>query len=113
MRDARGGGSLRQRRPGVWEVRVAVGQDPDSGRSRYLSFSVHGDRDEAQAAGQQRLVLRATTAGRHRRSIGARAATLDPLDPGFGEDSLTRIRIGGGQRCLARRSPVAVVRSDD
>jgi hypothetical protein len=38
-RDARGGGSLRQRRPGVWEVRVAVGQDPVSGRSRYLSFS--------------------------------------------------------------------------
>jgi len=82
---------------GCLEVQVAVGQEPDSGRSRYLSLSVHGDRDEAQAAGQQRLVLRATTAGRHRRSIGARAATLDPLDPGFGEDPLTRIRIGGGQ----------------
>ena len=36
MRDARGGGSLRQRRPGEWEVRVAVGQDPVSGRSRYV-----------------------------------------------------------------------------
>jgi len=35
---------------GCLEVQVAVGQEPDSGRSRYLSLSVHGDRDEAQAA---------------------------------------------------------------
>src|SRR5664280_1161527 len=50
MRDARGSGSLRQRRPGVWEVRVAVGPDPVSGRSRYRSLAVHGDRESAQAA---------------------------------------------------------------
>src|SRR5664280_2004471 len=50
MRDARGSGSMRQRRPGVWEVRVAVGPDPVSGRSRYRSLTVHGDRDAAQAA---------------------------------------------------------------
>src|SRR5664279_4743648 len=50
MRDARGTGSLRQRRPGVWEVRVAVGSDPVSGRSRYRSLTVHGDRESAQAA---------------------------------------------------------------
>ena len=40
MRDARGGGSMRQRRPEVWEVRVAVGPDPVSGRSRYRSLTV-------------------------------------------------------------------------
>ena len=42
MRDARGDGSLRQRRPGVREVRVAVGPDPVSGRSRYRSLTVRG-----------------------------------------------------------------------
>ena len=41
---------MRQRRPGVWEVRVAVGPDPVSGRSRYRSLTVHGDRESAQAA---------------------------------------------------------------
>src|SRR5664279_252451 len=50
MRDARGTGSLRQRRPGVWEVQVAVGPDPVSGRSRYRSLTVHGDRETAQKA---------------------------------------------------------------
>ena len=40
---------MRQRRPGVWEVRVAVGPDPVSGRSRYRSVTVHGDRESAQA----------------------------------------------------------------
>src|SRR5664279_1230172 len=46
----RGGGSLRRRRPGVWEVRVALGPDPVSGRARVRSVTVHGDRETAQAA---------------------------------------------------------------
>jgi len=50
MRNLRGSGSMRQRRPGVWEVRVAVGRDPVSGRSRYRSLTVHGDRAVAQTA---------------------------------------------------------------
>ena len=53
MRDARGDGSLRQRRPGVREVRVAVGPDPVSGRSRYRSLTVRGDRESAQEARQR------------------------------------------------------------
>ena len=53
MRDARGSGSLRQRRPGVWEVRVAVGPDPVSGRPRYRSLTVHGNRQSAQATRQR------------------------------------------------------------
>src|SRR4029453_17782709 len=43
MRSARGAGSVRQRRPGVWEVRVAQGPDPISGVSRRRSITVHGD----------------------------------------------------------------------
>lgn len=49
MRSARGSGSVRQRRPGVWEVRVALGPDPVSGRSRRRSITVHGDADDAAA----------------------------------------------------------------
>jgi integrase len=41
---------LRQRRPGVWELRVALGPDEVSGRSLVRSIIVHGDRDDAQAA---------------------------------------------------------------
>jgi len=43
MRSRRGAGSVRERRPGVWEVRVALGPDPVSGRSRRRSLTVHGD----------------------------------------------------------------------
>jgi len=34
----------------VWEVRVALGPDPVSGRARVRSVTVHGDRETAQAA---------------------------------------------------------------
>jgi hypothetical protein len=34
----------------VWEVRVALGPDPVSGRTRVRSVTVHGDRETAQAA---------------------------------------------------------------
>jgi hypothetical protein len=37
----------------VWEVRVAVGPDPVSGRSRYRSLTVRGDRESAQEARQR------------------------------------------------------------
>jgi hypothetical protein len=42
--------SLRQRRPGVWELRVALGPDLVSGRSLVRSVTMHGDRDDAQGA---------------------------------------------------------------
>lgn len=41
---------MRERRAGVWEVRVALGPDLVSGRSRYRSVTVHGDRAAAEAA---------------------------------------------------------------
>lgn len=34
---------MRERRPGVWEVRVVVGNDPATGVSKQRSFTVHGD----------------------------------------------------------------------
>ena len=50
MGNIRGAGSLRERRPDVWEVRVALGPDPVSGRSRVRSITVHGDQEMARAA---------------------------------------------------------------
>ncbi len=46
----RGAGSLRQRWPGVWEIRVALGPDLVSGRSAVRSLTVHGDRAAAEDA---------------------------------------------------------------
>jgi hypothetical protein len=53
-RSRRGAGTLRERSPGVWEVRVVVGFDPALARSIQRSFTVHGD---AALAGQARREL--------------------------------------------------------
>jgi integrase len=42
-----GSGTMRERSPGVWEIRVAVGVDPVSGRTVQRSFSFHGDAEDA------------------------------------------------------------------
>jgi len=42
-RGRRGSGSLRERSPGVWEIRVVVGFDSVRGRSVQRSFTVRGD----------------------------------------------------------------------
>jgi hypothetical protein len=47
-RAKRGTGSIRQRSPGVWEVRIVVGFDAVRGRSVQRSFTVHGDADFAE-----------------------------------------------------------------
>ena len=41
-------GSLRERSPGVWQVRVALGRDPTTHRYRYAHATVHGGRRDAQ-----------------------------------------------------------------
>jgi integrase len=43
-----GSGTMRERSPGNWEIRVAVGVDPVSGRTVQRSFSFHGCAEEAQ-----------------------------------------------------------------
>jgi integrase len=48
MREWRSG-SLRERRPGVWEIRIAVATDPVTGRSIQRSFTTRGSRTEAEA----------------------------------------------------------------
>jgi hypothetical protein len=46
LRTMRGG--LRERRPGVWEVRAESGRDPLTGRRRQISKTVHGRKREVQ-----------------------------------------------------------------
>ena len=41
-------GSLREKRPGVWELRVYLGREPLSGRKRYRSRTVQGGRRAAE-----------------------------------------------------------------
>jgi integrase len=43
LRGGRGNGSIRERSPGVWEIRVVVGFDMVRGRSVQRSFTVRGD----------------------------------------------------------------------
>ncbi|HET9600519.1 MAG TPA: hypothetical protein VFP08_02975 [Acidimicrobiales bacterium] len=44
------GGSLRSRRPGVWELIIQLPRDPLTGRPRQLSRTFHGTKREAQRA---------------------------------------------------------------
>jgi hypothetical protein len=78
-RSKRGTGSLRERSPGVWEIRVVVGFDPGNGRSCQRSFSVHGDAEYAQRRRRELVDLW----GVSRVAItseGARLTTADLLD---------------------------------
>src|SRR5437899_2585888 len=43
-------GSVRQRAPGSWELRVHAGRDPLTGRKRYAQRTVKGTKREAEAA---------------------------------------------------------------
>lgn len=47
-RSRRGTGSIRERLPGVWEIRVVVGFDPVHARSVQRSFTVRGDAEFAE-----------------------------------------------------------------
>ncbi len=46
----RGAGTLRQRRPGSWEVRVSVGPNPVTGRAVQRSITVYGGLADAEQA---------------------------------------------------------------
>jgi integrase len=43
-------GSVREKRPGVWQVRVSLGRDPDTGRYRTLAREIRGTRRDAERA---------------------------------------------------------------
>ena len=60
--------TIRQRSPGVWEVRVFLGRDPLTGRERQRSRVVRGGKRDAQAVAADM---------EHDRIPGGRTATRD------------------------------------
>lgn len=48
MTAAKGTGTKRERRPGVWEIRVAAGTDPVTGRTLQRSVTFHGPDADAE-----------------------------------------------------------------
>ena len=63
-RSKRGGGTVRERRPGVWEIRVTTGRDPLKGRSLQTSFTHHGDDLSATRRQAELVALYGVTAQR-------------------------------------------------
>src|SRR5579864_2662271 len=43
-------GSVREKRPGVWQVRVSIGRDPTTGKYRTIAREVRGGRRDAERA---------------------------------------------------------------
>ena len=88
--------TIRERRPGVWEVRSFVGRDED-GRPVQTSRTVHGTKKDAQRAAAE-LTVRASTVSATRISVSqmldlwadnARAT----WSPGTEQNQLSRIRL--------------------
>jgi integrase len=69
-------GSLRERRPGVWEIRVAAGRDVVSGRTLQRSVTFHGSATDATA---YRIELAAEYAQRREVSLAAPMLTVEEL----------------------------------
>lgn len=82
LRRARGAGTQRERRPGVWEVRVPLGLDPITGRTRHRSLTVHGTSADAARA-RCRLVADRSHLPSTGSGPGAGAGSgVAPLPPG-------------------------------
>jgi integrase len=77
-------GSMRQRSAGSWELRVYVGLDPGTGRRRYRSKTVRGNRADAE----RELVDFADRVG-HGLGVGGRATVGELLDRWFALASLS------------------------
>lgn len=107
MATGRGSGSMRERRPGVWEIRIANGADA-LGRTRQRSTTVRGSRDEAELL---RAQLAEAAADGHRftsvRTVG------ELLETWLGAEHTWRPSTWTGYRSNARHlraDPIAAVR---
>ena len=78
-------GSLRERSPGVWQVRVSLGRDPGRRRNRYAAATVRGTKRDARRAAarlvneadQGRIPLAKETCGDLRRPVGPVARHIE------------------------------------
>jgi integrase len=71
-------GSLRQRSPGSFELRVYIAVDPASGRRRYRSVTVRGNRAEAE-----RELAAMVASARSVRAVGVRSSVSELLEAWF------------------------------
>jgi hypothetical protein len=72
-------GSIRTKVPGkVYELRVSLGKDPRTGRSRQQSVTVRGSRSDAQRA--LRRLLDDIESGRHQHPDGGARTFAELLD---------------------------------
>ena len=71
-------GSMRERRPGSWELRVYAGLDADTHRRRYRTATVHGNRVDAH-----RALNELVNSVQAERSIGARSTVSELLEAWF------------------------------
>lgn len=76
MTAPKGSGSIRQRRPGVWEIRVAAGTDPVTGRTLQRSVTFRGAERDAEA---YRRDLAAEYVARRSVSCAAPMLTVEEL----------------------------------
>lgn len=65
-------GSIRQRGSKVWQVRVSLGRDPDTGRYRYAQRYVNGGKRDAQRDLADRLWRGVTGEGAEHLAPGLR-----------------------------------------
>jgi hypothetical protein len=71
-------GSIRKRGAAAWEIRVYAGIDPDTGKPRYRSATVHGNRADAER-GLERFVAVASSV----KAIGSSSAVSELLEAWF------------------------------
>src|SRR4051794_17781460 len=74
-------GGLRERSPGVWEVRAEVGRNPVTGRRRQISRTVRGSKRDAEK------VLNAVVADADRGENGGADSTFQALSDRWLEQS--------------------------
>lgn len=68
-------GSMRERRPGVWELRVGTGKDPVTVKYTSRTKSFHGGKREAR--NELTALVAEVNKGEHRRSMGSFAYLLE------------------------------------
>lgn len=68
-------GSKREKRPGVWELRVYAGKDPETGKDRYVSRTVRGGVRKAES--ELANLVRAAESGEYSTKAGTFGHLLD------------------------------------
>ena len=72
-------GSMRERSPGCWELRVFVGQDPVTGKLRYVSRTLRGGK-RAASSELAKLVATLPTEQPQKRRAQAKMSLSDLID---------------------------------